>query len=144
MNEGQIQKAYDDWMKLIAEYSTLEEAIEHFRVHAGEHYLRHQKEGDLSVLVWIIGCINLAEKFKKMLPQITTADLLFKLCRYHLRRPGGVEPPFDMEDFLMATRGSRPALIVPLKTRLGWLARRARSRNVAEFNGRTKKCGVIT
>lgn len=105
MTDAEIEKVYDEWIGLIAKSATPEKAIEHFRLHVGEHYLRHEKEGELSLLVWMIGVFNFFRKFMKMYPDITVADMLFKLCRWHKRHTGGVEPPFDIDGFMAEYEG---------------------------------------
>jgi hypothetical protein len=96
----EITKMHDEWCALIAEARTPQEFIQHFREHVWEHFDRHNREGQLSMDVWMIGCLNFLYIFEKKFPHLTRADMLYKLCRFHKHNPGGPEAPFDVEEFL--------------------------------------------
>lgn len=94
-----IQK-HDEWCRMIAEARTPEEFIKHFREHVGEHFDRHNREGQLSLDVWMIGCLNFLYIFEKKFPHLTKADMLYKLCRFHKHHPDGPDSPFNIDEFL--------------------------------------------
>ena len=94
-----VEEAYEEWIKRIAGSRDISEFIRHFREHAGAHYDRHNREGEASLAVWMIGVLNFARIFEKKFPNITPEDLLFKLCTFH-KHHGGVEPPFDVDRFM--------------------------------------------
>jgi hypothetical protein len=96
---------YQEWCLRIAESREFEDLISHFREHVGEHYERHNREGQLSLDVWIIGVLNFMHIFEKKFPHLTTDDLLYKLCRYHVNHRGGPDAPFNVEDFLKEYNG---------------------------------------
>lgn len=105
MNQAQTKTDYDEWVSQIARSRSADEFIAHFREHVGEHYLRHEREGELSMFVWMVGVLNFLHIFEKLFPEITYEDLLYKLCRHHINCPGGSDPPFDMEKFLAEYAG---------------------------------------
>lgn len=106
MTPEDIQAAYDAWCDRIAEHHTPDALIAHFREHVWEHFMRHSREGRLSMDVWMIGVLNFANIFQRQFPHITTADLLYKLCRFHINHEdGGPQPPFDMNQFLEGYTG---------------------------------------
>ncbi|MBU6320924.1 MAG: hypothetical protein KGI78_02125 [Patescibacteria group bacterium] len=105
MNEHRAVAVHAEWCRLIAEQRGADQLIAHFREHVGAHYERHNREGELSMAVWMVGVLNFMHIFEHLFPNLTHADLLYKLCRHHKSTPGGPEPPFDMEAFLAAYDG---------------------------------------
>ena len=106
MDDKDIKAALDEWCQQIAKYHSPEALIAHFREHAQEHFTRHSREEQLSMDVWIVGVLNFANIFQKMFPHITTADMLFKLCRYHINHADvGPAPSFDMNKFMQEYSG---------------------------------------
>lgn len=92
---------FDEWCKRIAEAKTPEELIAHFREHVSDHYDRHNREGETSLKIWLVGVFNFMYILEKKFPEITDEDKLFKLSTYHKNHEGeGPEPPFDIDYFL--------------------------------------------
>jgi hypothetical protein len=96
----EIAEMHSEWCKMIANARTQQELIEHFREHVGDHFDRHNREGKLSLDVWIIGCLNFLHILENKFPHLTKADMLYKLCRFHNNHNDGPEPPFDIDEFL--------------------------------------------
>jgi hypothetical protein len=94
------QIEYEKWCKDIAESQTTSDLIAHFREHVWSHYDRHDRLGETSIKIWVIGVLNFMHLLAEKFPDITTEDLLFKLCTYHKNHPGRTEPDFDMNRFL--------------------------------------------
>ena len=80
---------YDEWCKRIAESRDLDDLIRHFREHVSEHYDRYNREGKLSLDIWLVGVLNFMHILEKKCPYITREDMLFKLCTYHKNHEGG-------------------------------------------------------
>ena len=96
-----IEAFYDEWCQRIADAKTPEEFIAHFREHVYDHYDRHNRAGETSLIIWMVGVFNFMHIFEKKFPDITYGDMLFKLCTYHENHEGeGPEPPFDIDQFM--------------------------------------------
>jgi len=95
-----VRSKYDEWCRRIAESRDIGELIAHFREHVNEHYDRHNREGQVSLDIWLIGVFNFMEILGRKCSHLTTEDRLFKLCTYHKNHKGGADPPFDVNAFL--------------------------------------------
>jgi len=99
-----INAKYDKWCERIAKARDVPDLIAHFREHVSEHFERHNREGEISLKVWLVGVLNFMHILEKKFPDITKEDMLFKLCRYH-KNKGGAKSPFDINRFLKEYKG---------------------------------------
>ena len=97
---GDVNANYDEWCSRIAESRELGDLINHFREHVGEHYDRHNREGKLSLDVWLVGILNFMHILERKCPYLTKDDMLFKLCTYHKGHGDGPSPPLDIDRFV--------------------------------------------
>jgi hypothetical protein len=95
-----IEDIYDEWCKRIADSKDIYELINHFREHVWEHFDRHNREGKISLDIWLIGVFNFIHILERKITYITTEDMLFKLCTYYKNNEEGAEPPFNIDEFL--------------------------------------------
>ena len=100
-----VDKKYDEWCRKIAEARDIDDLITHFREHVNEHYDRHNREGQTSLDIWLVGVLNFMYILEKKRPDITKEDMLFKLCTYHKNHEGGAEAPFDIDKFIAEYNG---------------------------------------
>jgi hypothetical protein len=96
----EIARKYDEWCRRIAESRDVYDLIGHFRTHVSEHYDRHNREGETSLYIWLVGVLNFMHILEKKIPYLTTEDMLFKLCTYHKNHGNGPEAPFDIDEFM--------------------------------------------
>lgn len=96
---------YNKWCKSIAESRDRDELIAHFREHVYDHFNRHNRKGELSLKVWLVGVLNFMHILEKKFPNITTEDMLFKLCRYYKNHRKGADPSFDVDEFMKEYNG---------------------------------------
>ena len=95
-----INNKYDEWCGRIAESREMSDLIAHFREHVGNHYDRHNREGKISLDVWLVGVLNFMHIIEKKCSYITKKDMLFKLCTHHKHIKGGPDAPFDVDKFM--------------------------------------------
>ena len=91
---------HDEWAKRIAEARSKEELINHFREHVGEHYLRHNQEGELSIKAWLANAICFLYLLEKKFPKITKKDLLYLMSKHDTHITDGPEAPFDVNKYI--------------------------------------------
>ena len=110
-----INTTYVEWCRRIAESRDIGSLIAHFREHVGEHYDRHQREGKVSLDVWLVGALNFMRILQEKCSDITVDDLLFKLCTYLKNHGDGPAPPvgFDVDKFLAEYEGPFKKLYTP-------------------------------
>ena len=99
-------KKYEDWCEKIAEFRDIKDLVPHFREHVNEHYDRYNREGKVSLDVWLMGVFNFMHILEKKCPHITKEDMLFKLCTYHKKHKEGPDAPFDVDKFIEEYDGS--------------------------------------
>jgi hypothetical protein len=95
-----IDSNYDEWCRRIAESKDTSDLIDHFRKHVCEHYERHNRQGETSLKVWVIGALNFMHILEKKFPYVEKEDMLFKLCTYHKNHQDGPDAPFDTDKFM--------------------------------------------
>ena len=93
-------KTYEEYCKRIADYESVDSLLNHFREHVGEHYLNYNDKGRTHLKIWTIGVLNFMHIFKYKFPEISTEDMLFKLCAYHEKHGAQPIPPLDATSFI--------------------------------------------
>jgi len=101
----ETKRKYTEWCKKIASSKSEEELITHFIEHVRIHYERHQRSGPIGLKIWMIGVFNFMNILKIKFHDITTDDMLFKLCTYHRKHTDDPKPLFDVDEFLSSYRG---------------------------------------
>lgn len=100
-----IDELYKEWCKRIAESRGPKELIAHLREHVYEHFDRHNREGKISLDIWLVGVLNFMHILEQKFPYITKEDMLFKLCTYKKNHEAGPDAPFDIDEFLQSYNG---------------------------------------
>lgn len=102
---GNADTNYKEWCKKIAESRDIDGLIAHFREHVYDHFNRHNREGKISLMIWLVGVLNFMHILEEKFPEITIEDKLFKLCTYHKNHEGGTDAPFDVNEFMKDYNG---------------------------------------
>lgn len=100
-----VNRKYAKWCREIAKTNNVNELIAHFREHAYRHFDRHRHEGDLGLRIWMVGVFNFMHIFEKKFLNITSGDMLFKLCSFYKDHKKGPKPSFDIDKFMKEYKG---------------------------------------